>query len=256
MKTLGASIAIWNGHEHDFCFEACIESVLPICEHVVVAYIASEDGTVETLRDMARAEPKIQLVEYHKKEIPKADGLWVMDWTNFARERLSTDYNLQIDADEILHESAREKILERIQGPEVTLRCRRWNFWRDTRHLIPEGVCLGAEVLRVAPKRHWLPADVPIAQGQDAMNLDTAALDVEIFHYGFLRKPEAFFKKEKALQTAFTGGYDPKLEPAQKYDGNWMDMPGFAEWQDRLVEFNGVHPKYARQWLIERGYIP
>jgi len=248
MKTLGCSIALWNGVKHDFCFEECIRSVLPICQEVVVALIPSSDGTLERL--LAIEDPKIKIVEYDS-DIPKADGLWVMNWTNFARERLATDYNLQMDADEVLHEDSYQKILDRIQGKEVSLLCQRWNFWNDPWHMIPFGHCCGHEVLRVAPTRMWLPADVPLPQGQDAMNLQIDARDVHIFHYGFLRHPEAFFEKERILQTAFTGGYDPKLDPASKEGKAWTNVithPAPVE------QFHGRHPEIARKWLIERGY--
>ena len=248
MKTLGCSIALWNGNKHDFCWRECIQSVLPICEQVVVAVIPGDDGTQEALVEMN--EPKLKVVEYESK-IPKADGLWVMNWTNFAREHLTTDYNLQMDADEVLHQDSHEKLLSKLQGPEVSLLCQRWNFWNDPWHMIPFGHCCAHEVLRVAPTRCWLPADVPLPQGQEAMNLQVDAREIHIFHYGFLRKHEAFFQKERILQTAFTGGYDPLLDPAEKEGRAWTNV---IQHPAPLEKFFGTHPKYAHEWLIERGY--
>lgn len=253
MKTLGASIAVRNGVEFDFCFEECIRSVLPVCDEVLVSDSDSTDQTRERLNALARDHSKIRLINYPHTN-PNGDGMWVMTWTNWIRERLTTDYNFQIDADEVLHESAYDKIRERIQGKEVTLRLRRWNFWQDAQHVLPFGRVCAQEVLRISPKRHWLPADIPLAQGQDAMNLDTEALDIELHHYGFLRRPEAFFKKERFLQTAFTGGFDPKLEAlSKKPDVKWMEEhPEYYPLQD----FTGTHPTIAHRWLRNRGYTP
>lgn len=250
-KTLGASVAVYKGVEHDFCFEACINSLMGVCDEVCVGYIPSDDGTVEILKDMARYQPKIRLLEYPDLK-PHNDGLWVMTWTNWIRERLSTDYNFQMDADEVLQDGNDERIRQRIQGREVTLRLTRHNFWQDAKHTLqPNKVC-GSEVLRISPKRHWLPADIPLPQGNDAMALDTAATDIEIMHYGFLRKPECFFKKERYLQTAFTGGFDPKLDDLSRRPAtNWMkEHPEYYP----LVPYRGRHPACAHKWLTERGY--
>lgn len=256
MKTIGASIAVYKGVEHDFCFEACINSVMGCCDEVCVSYIPSNDGTVELLQEMAKYQPKIKLLEYPDLK-PHNDGLWVMTWTNWIRERLSTDYNFQMDADEVLQDGNDERIRQRVNvDREVSLRLTRHNFWQDAKHTLrPNKVC-GSEVLRISPKRHWLPADVPLPQGQDAMNLDTAATDIEIMHYGFLRRHEAFFRKEKYLQTAFTGGWDPALEnlPVDQRP-EWMklahkDNPDYYP----LVEYRGTHPQCAHKWLQDRGY--
>ncbi len=250
-KTIGASIAIYKGVEHDFCFQECINSVMGCCDEVVVGYIASDDGTVEILREMASKEPKIRLLEYPDLK-PHNDGLWVMTWTNWIRERLTTDYNFQMDADEVLQDGNDDRIRQRVQGRDVTLRVTRHNFWQDAQHTLRPNLLCGSEVLRICPKQHWLPADVPLPQGQDAMNLDTAATDIELMHYGFLRKRANFFKKERYIQTAFTGGFDPKLvELEPQVEKNWMvEHPEYYP----LVEYRGTHPLTAHKWLTDRGY--
>lgn len=253
MKTLGATIALRNGIEYDFCFEECIASLLPVCEEIVVAESQSTDGTRARLEEMAKAEPKIKIYDYPYTN-PVGDPCWVMNWTNFAREKLTTDYNIQMDADEVLHESAYDRIMSKIQGREVSLLCRRWNFWKDHRHLIPLGECCAAEVLRVCPTKYWLAADFPDSRGRESMDIQIGALDVCIYHYGFIRKRKAFFEKEEALQRAFFNDYDPNLKKAETYDGNWMQMPGLCSWNDQIIEFNGPHPLVAHKWLTDRGY--
>ncbi len=89
------------------------------------------------------------------------------------------------------------------------------------------------------------------------------ALDspIEIFHYGFLREREAFFRKAKALQSYFFGTYDSRLEAAEERtrilkaegkDGNWMDHCDM-EWIDELVPYLGHHPTLMKSWLEGRG---
>jgi len=79
-------------------------------------------------------------------------------------------------------------------------------------------------------------------------------LGIDIYHYGFLRRREAFFKKEKLLQGYFFDTYDARLERAEKESGNWMESAGVTGWENQLLDFTGPHPVAARAWLNERGY--
>ena len=79
------------------------------------------------------------------------------------------------------------------------------------------------------------------------------ATGIEIFHYGFLRKREQFFKKERLLQGMFFNSYDPRLVEAEKFNGNWMSMPNLCGWENNLADYGGDHPKVALKWLNERG---
>ncbi len=252
MPSIGAALCLYNGESHDFCWRQTIES-LSFCQEIAIAEGGSTDGTREALEQMAKADSRIKIVDYPFTK-PNGDPLWVMNFYNHAREALSTQYCITLDCDEVIEEGAGDKIQEKIGGRNVSLVLRRWNFWKDAQHLVPYGVCLANEVLRVAPRWCWIPADVPVPQGQAAMDMMIPALGIQVFHYGFLRKREAFFKKEKFLQTAFTGGYDPKLEEADKAGGKWMEHPDLAEWQNRLETFTGKHPKIIHQWLKDRNY--
>ena len=76
---------------------------------------------------------------------------------------------------------------------------------------------------------------------------------IEIYHYGFLRKPDAFFKKAKALQGYFFNSYDPRLAKAETMAGNWMENCEVG-WENNLLPFNKPHPQRMIGWLQERGY--
>lgn len=255
MKTLGATIPLRNGDELDFCWRECIRSLLPICTEIVVAESDSTDGTREALDEWAAYEPKLKICHFPFSN-PHGDHDYIHNWINYAREHLHTDYNIQLDADEVLDDRDADRILRRIQGDPVSLTVRRWNFWMDNKHVIPSGHCLGSEVIRVAPANLWLPSDSPHPKGIEAMRIAQMHLDIEVFHYGFIRKREAFFQKERGLQKALNGSYDPRLVEAEKGAGNWMADEAIAEWLPLVKPYDGPHPKAAHQWLIDRNYSP
>ncbi len=259
--TLGGNVCIRNGEELDFCWELAVKSLLPVCAQVVICDSDSTDGTSQKIGEWAAREPKIKAVNYPWKD-PRGDGMWVMDWTNWAREQLDTDYHFQLDADEILHDNAYAQIEMLLETTKpISILCWRYNFWRDAQHLIPPDKCCGHRVIRMAPTDLWLPADYPHEKGRAAMDIEIDC-PLQIFHYGFLRRREAFFKKERGLQRAFVNRYDPKLELAEKYPGNWMAMPCISSptdnpadgWENDVRVFDGKHPVIAHDWLRARGY--
>src|SRR5258707_14401644 len=102
MKTLGGFTMVRNGIALDYCFQEAIRSMLPICDQVVVSDCESTDDTRNVLEEMAKAEPKLKIVDY-KWTDPRADAAWFPRWINDTRQRLETDYCTYTDADEVWH---------------------------------------------------------------------------------------------------------------------------------------------------------
>jgi len=250
--TLGGNVCVRNGNRLDYCWRESIQSLLPVCDEVVVCDGESTDGTQEEIRDWMKREPKIKLCVYPWPN-PEGDPDFWVKWLNFAREHIESNWQIQLDADEVLSEQSYGEVLAKAGLANTTLFCKRYNFWQDHRHLIPPGVCLSHRVLRIAPKHVWLPSDGAHHKGSTAvaMGLDTT---IEIFHYGFLRKREAYFAKSKELHRMFFNTYDQRLVDAEAKGGNWMREIGGIEWNGDLVPYDGHHPKVIHQWLRERNY--
>jgi glycosyltransferase involved in cell wall biosynthesis len=255
--TLGGIVCIRDGNIKDYCWREAIASLLPVCDMVTVCDGESTDGTQEEIRQWMKREPKIVLCVYPWPS-PSGDISFWVDWLQYARQHTPTDYVLQLDADEILSELSYPLVRAVKTGaadcPPFTIRCPRYNFWRDIRHLIPHGVCCAHEVIRLGPRNVFLPSDGPDPRGAQWTNM-AVWLPLEIFHYGFLRKKEAFFLKARDLQKFFFNDYDQRLERAEKFDGNWMEMPGISGWENNLLDFHGEHPLVIRPWLKERGWL-
>ncbi len=261
--TIGGNVCVRNGIDLDYCWRESIQSLLPVCDIVVACDGESTDGTQEEIREWMKREPKLRLCVYPWPD-PKNDNNFWVTWLNYCREHIDCDYQLQLDADEVLAEWSYPVIndyKQRFDGKRFSLWCNRLNFWSDSKHLVPHGVCCGHKVVRLAPQNVWLPSDGPHPLGSEAIAM---AIDspVEIFHYGFLREREAFFRKAKALQNYFFGGYDSRLTAAEERTdiliaegspGNWMEHCGM-EWLDRLIPYAGPHPAGMGQWLEKRGY--
>ena len=250
MKTIGGFLCARNLISLDYCWREAIQSMLPICDQISVSDCESTDGTLEALREWSKAEPKITICHFPWTD-PKGDPSWYPGWLSHARENLKTDYAIYLDADEIFEPAHLQRIRDGAERGEV-LQCYRWNFWRDPKHLIPKGVCLGTDVIRAAPQRMFLPSDYPDPRATEAMSLAKPA-EVWIYHYGFLRERGAFFRKARTVQRIWANDYDPRLEKAETFDGQWATMPGVTGWEDKLANFDFPHPEIIKPWLRERG---
>lgn len=99
---------IWQ----QYPFLECITSLLGFCDEVCVADAGSEDGTIEALEKMSRAEPRI------KFEVCKVDfghPRWAIHQDGYlkakARSMCSADYCWQTDTDEFVDARDYHKIV-------------------------------------------------------------------------------------------------------------------------------------------------
>lgn len=255
MKTLGGVVVIKDGELLDYPWREAIKSLLPVCDMVTVCDGESTDGTQEAIREWMKTEPKIVLCVYPWPN-PKSDVYFFVNWLNYARAHTPTDTILQMDGDELLHENSYSEIESfKKKDGAFTVKMKRINYWRDTKHLIPPGVCLAHEVIRMGPQNVFLPSDGAVPEGAEWVNMQVPS-SCEVHHVGFLRKKDAFFKKARALQNMFFGSYDPRLEAAEKYEGAWAEMPGVTGWENELIPFEGQVPHLIKPWLAERGFAP
>lgn len=249
--TLGGNVCIRNGFALDYCWVEAVKSLLAICDEVVICDCDSEDATRQVINDWSAMETRINVVNFPWTD-PKANTDWYPEWVNYSRQHLKTDWHIQLDADEVIHEDDHTKIKDAVANGRISF-CKRLNFWRNPQNLIPEGVCCGTKVLRLAPTNMPIPSDYPYGPAEATMR-HAVESDIRIFHYGFLRERSAFFRKAKEVQRIWANSYDPRLDAADKAGGNWMEHEGVVPWKDDLVPYNGTHPEIIKSWLRQRGH--
>lgn len=241
-----------NCIEQDYCFVEAITSLLPVCDEVVVHDKGSTDGTLEALKEWASRDSRIRVIE-STWDNPRGRKGWYVDWLNEARQHARAPMLLQLDGDEVLGDDhATHSAIRYAVEKRDCIALNRLNFVKDPRSLIPEGECCGRYVVRVGPSNlHWV-SDEPHKRGEVEL-LDRAHIEPQalIFHLGFMRRPEAFYKKAKVVLGAFFDNYDPRLAKSEE-----TGTHPFAEfpWFNRLDEWKGYHPPMVKAWLRARGY--
>jgi hypothetical protein len=251
----GGIVCVRNGNKLDYCWQEAVKSLLPVCDNVVICIgSGGDDDTEKEAREWSFRDPKILICVYDWPN-PKGDIDFWVNWLQYARQHVPQPYLIQLDGDEVLSENSYEEIEQLKHRPgQFSVWCKRYNFWTNAQSLIPHGYCCSHILVRISPQHVWLPSDGVHAKGAEAIRMAVNS-NIEIFHYGFLRKRDAWFKKARGLHDMFFGTYDSRLEAAEKYDGQWSSMPGLCGgWESQLVPYTGSHPKVAHQWLTDRGY--
>lgn len=251
--TLAGTVFVRNGNSLDYCWQLAVKSLLPVCDQVIICDSDSTDGTREEMAEWFKREPKLVLCN-RPWDDPNGMGDFVPVFTNYARSHTHCLWSIALDADEVLHEDSYREVRESADARK-TLICQRINFWKDAQHTIPRGKCISHEVVRVGDKGDWMPSDFPSPESEPMRNKAVAS-NVKIMHYGFLRKREAFFVKNRSVSRIILGTTDKRIDAAEAATangGSWMDEP-VNDWNDKLEEFHGTHPEIAKPWLRDRGW--
>lgn len=245
-----------NAVKLDYAFRESALSLIPVCDEVVLSIGPSDDGTREIAEELCALDSRVRILDYPIPLPTRVITFWT-DWLNWTRERLSFPMQLTLDADEVLYPRSYQPIHEAAEKGE----CRwfqRYNFWGDTKHTAPHGRVCGEQVVRLGPTDLWMPSDEPHLEGEPEIRLragwpPNAHDDMAIAHLGFLRFNSAFFGKVRAVNGAFFGSYDERLERAEVEGVHWST---YCPFDIPLLDHPGDIPEVAHQWLRDRGHMP
>jgi len=245
MKSIGGLVIVHNAIEHDYCVSECIESLLPICDTVLVVECESTDGTPDLLTSMAAKESKIKVIQRPWR--PSKNMEWMRDLTHNCKNHIGTDWYIAMDADEVIDPRGYCHIQEHVAhhaGTKVCASMLRLTFWKDSMHILPHGVICNHICSRVGPVSESLCGDL-IDPPKKQM------IQSRIYHYGHIRKRDAWVKKSvKCHQWAF-GEVPNHWKRAEA--GDMTDVDNCVP-ESTLVKFNSTHPLLMMDWLTERGF--
>lgn len=246
-------VCVRNAELYDYCVVEAVSSLIPICDEVVVADGESTDSTREMIAGIG--DSRVRLITYPWPN-PHNNPLFWVQWLNWTRERLKYDYQITVDSDEVLAPCSYPLVedMARAGGTACAI-FRRFNFWQDAQHMAPLNTVCGDTVARCGPSDLYMPSDEPFpAISPNVRERGAEIFGLAIFHYGFLRKSEAFFRKSRDIQKMFLGSVDQRILDMEAAGKKWNDRDYFEG--KPLRTFFGIHPPVAHKWLLNRGYLP
>lgn len=247
-------VVVRNAITFDYIPKISANSLIPHCNEVIVADFGSHDGTYEDLVEYGKTDSRLRIIS-QPFEKPHNRPTWWVETVNYARENYinPNDWLIHLDADEVLTDHVGKAIKLAMENGTPGL-FKRYNFWRDTKHLVPENRCCGDTVARLGPASMWLPSDEPHPLKEP--NLRQTAVHyggLEIYHFGFIRDKKKFVLKSEEVQNMFIGSCDDRLLQFKGKDIPWDSIDYFDNLP--LKDFTGhPMPRPAREWLRSNGH--
>jgi hypothetical protein len=246
MKVCGFTF-IRNAEKFDFPIVEVITSVLPVCDHFVVAVGNSDDKTREIIQKINPG--KITIVDTVWDENLQEGGAVYAAETDKAFDAVPNDYDwcFYIQGDEVVHEkylpAIKNAMRDNLNQEEVEGLLFRYKHFYGTYDY-------------VAVSRKWYRNEIRVirndksirsyrdAQGfrKNGRKLKVVPVDAEIYHYGWVRHPHFMQEKIDEVRKFYDGISEAE---AQKKVGE--QQFNYSGKYDALAKFEGAHPAVMKE---------
>lgn len=253
MKVTGFTI-VRNALKYDYPIVEAIQSILPLCDELLVGVGQSDDNTLSLIQSIA--SDKIRIIESTWDDTIREGGAVLAEETNKILQHISsnTDWAIYIQADEVLHEADHETIkkalLENVHDNSVD------GLLFKYKHFFGSYDYVGTD-------QEWYPYEIRIikntkkiysyrdAQGfrkKDNEKLRVKKIDAHIYHYGWVKKPVTMVEKVNDFQKLWHN--DSEVNNRKREAESFI-----AESQQRiLLPFQGTHPVVMQERMKKKNW--
>lgn len=250
MKISGFTF-VKNAVKYDYPLVESIKSILPVCDEFIIVHGDSDDNTGQLIESIN--SPKIKVFDTVWDHTLREGGLILSQQTNIALSKTKGDWCFYIQADEAVH----EKYLPEIKNAmEIYLND------KNVEGLLFKYKHFFGSYDYVAVSRQWYRHEIRVirnrigvqsfkdAQGFRLNNrkLNVKALDVYMYHYGWVRPPKTMQKKIKYFHKLWHSDDWIKQTEGNKEEYDFSRM-------DSLEPFNGTHPEVMKERIEKNNFI-
>ena len=239
MKVVGFSF-IKDAVKMQYPIVEAIQSILPLCDEIIVAVGASTDGTRELV---ANIDKKVKIIDTVWDFNLKANGKVLASETDKAFKEIpaDADWCIYIQGDEVLHEEGYEEIKKamhkfkddkKVDGLLFKYR----HFFGAYKYLGVESQWYRNEVRIIKNNKNiYSYRDAQGFRKDDNKKLNVKKLNAHIHHYGWVQSPEVMKAKTN---------YKNKIYYNGEYDENDIVVPD--DYANSLVNalkiYDHTHP--------------
>lgn len=251
MKVSGFTI-VRNAIKYDYPIVEAIASILPICDEVIVAVGKSEDDTLGLIRSIN--SPKIKIIETVWDDKLREGGKVLADETNkaFAAIATDSDWCFYIQGDEVIH----EKYL-----PAIKTAMQQYKDDKQVEGLLFDYTHFYGSYDYVGDARRWYRREIRVvrndktissykdAQGFRKNNekLNVKKIDAVVYHYGWVKPPEAQQAKQKTFHKLWHDDDWMKKNVSQANEFDYSQI-------DSLASFTGTHPQVMQERINKMNW--
>jgi glycosyltransferase involved in cell wall biosynthesis len=237
----------------DYPIVAAIQSILPLCDEVVVAVGNSTDDTLALIQNI---DSKVRIIETTWDDTLRENGRVLAVETDKALAAINpaADWAIYIQGDEVLHEADHPNILKAMT---------RFQHDQDVDGLLFDYLHFYGSYDYIGVSNNWYKKEIRIikpgrgifsfrdAQGfrkTPDQKLKVAAANASVFHYGWVKDPQAMQRKQESFHKLW-------------HDDAWLEknikVAAAFDYEDHIHElarFEGTHPQWIAARIAERNW--
>jgi len=250
-KLCGVTL-IKDGVKYDYTFKECILSLLECCDYTIVAYVESEDNTLEILESID--SPFLKILRLTNKDWNFYNDQRRLSYiTNTAikeAENLGFDYVLNVQSDEIVLPESYDIIRKALYDNSEGYMIRRVNLWGTPNlqlNVPQEKLPCSNYVIRLA-KVNYRSVDDAESIAVSECNINYAN-EIKIIHYGFVRDRKVMKARCINMQDNIfnMSNHDEKLDMADEF------VPELWFSENDLMPIDFEHPPVMKEWVEKRS---
>jgi len=245
MKVSGFTF-VRNAIKYDYPIVEAIQSILPLCDEVVVAVGNSDDDTLTLIRNIP--SPKIKIIETVWDDNLREGGRVLAVETDKAFKAISpdADWAFYIQGDEVIH--------EKYQGV-VKAAMEQYKDDKAVDGLLFNYAHFYGSYDYVGESYRWYRREIRIVRNskdifsyRDAQGfrkkpnekLRVKHIDAYIYHYGYVREPKAMQGKQRSFNKYWHDDQwvEQHVASAEEFDYSNIDA---------LTSFDGTHPDVMKK---------
>ncbi len=253
MKISGFTF-IKNALIYDYPVVEAIQSILPICDEVVVAVGKSDDNTLQLIDSIDKS--KVRIIETVWDESQRKGGRVLALETDKAYAAISpdSDWAFYIQGDEAVHEKYLDPVYEGMKKYKEDKRVDgllfKYSHFYGSYDYVGDSSKWYSHEIRVIRKDKSFYS-FRDAQGFRKGNeelLKVKPLDACIYHYGWVKEPAAMQRKQENFNKYWHEDewLEKNVAKAEEFDYNTN--------LSRLTRFEGTHPKVMEKRIMAKNW--
>jgi len=253
MKVCGFTF-LRNAVQYDYPFVQSLQSLLPLCDKIIVAVGNSTDNTLEAVH---KIDPKLVIIETTWDDTQKQGGRVLALETDKAFQAIPPEYDwaFYLQGDEVVHEKYYPAILEAM---------RKYQNDKEVDGLLFKYLHFFGSYDYVGSKYSWYRTEIRVIKNnkdffsyRDAQGfrkkpndkLRVKLIDAYIYHYGWVRKPDSMQQKINANIHIYKGNnVKEQIKEMSKsvYDYTTSYQP--------VELFTGTHPGVMKERIAAQNW--
>lgn len=262
MKVSGFTL-LRNGSKFDYPYLESLRSLLPLVDELVINIGKGDDDTADRIARFAREEGTGKVVTFEsdwRLDDPerKRGGLILSEQTNLALDRCTGDWCIYLQADEVFHEDdapwIRASLGAANSRPEIEGLLFDYVHFYGSFDVIQQSRSAYRREVRAIRKssRARSVGDAQSFRKPDDQKLRVIrAGGARVFHYGWVRTPEAMKEKTYFMDQLYHGA--PTAEAAAGGVPHTGDNYRYKRFWG-LRSYAGSHPAVMRERISAKGW--